>query len=743
MSLSRASFLALVGCAFCGLLSCSGPKDLPNQGEPYILSASTTLEVGEKAALSFHLGKALPTLPSITWLCDGGTLLQGRVKNEVIYEAPLVEGHYTVRARAQSGNFTRDAELFIQVGSLSPASAEKPGGQSGNSEVRARANGSQGLASERHDKTRGPLARGYNGPSPLYRRVIGAGQDASLFLKYRVDATYGQVPSVLYRLDDGFLRRQDMCFEGASASFGYYMAELPSFYRLSGYSFLPEGMHVLLDAGGGSDGEASLPEWFRGLNVAQLSPTQLGLGTDLTEKALAQRLDSLKSMGFTALDLLVTDQKELSRCTAGFLDMAKTRSLHTILDLSSLSRALSAPELLDSLPNEVISSPALSGIILGRDQLRSDALARLGSSLARLRRQNPEFVLFLNGASAQGLGDEGAKARMIRSSAFSDAVLPFLGQFDSGREFLSLLNDVGNSDGIRSSLYDPLVMDREFSLALSRATGGLAENERDALTRMAIALLYTAPGIPQVALFDASAPKDEGQPEKYAWIGRSKSSLDFLRAILRLRSLNPALAYGAFEALPHEGSLAAFCRWDSKNRYLIIANPSADELSLDIGSRELGLGSGERLRRILDCQPKLLSLDPMSLSPKVDGFRLVLKPRSFAIYAMASHEIPLQAAQRPRITSIFPPDHARDVPADSRVVLEFSEEMDQASVLQGFTISPEIDGHFIWNSRVCSFLPELSFTRGQVYTVRLSRSLRAQRGGYSLQEGKTFGFSVH
>src|SRR5437867_2584420 len=77
------------------------------------------------------------------------------------------------------------------------------------------------------------------------------------------------------------------------------------------------------------------------------------------------------------------------------------------------------------------------------------------------------------------------------------------------------------------------------------------------------------------------------------------------------------------------------------------------------------------------------------------------------------------------------------------IVITFSEPMNRASVEQGFSITPGIDGSFVWSSdfRTVSFVPTRELQSGTTYAVVIDSSAR-DLAGNTMAGSKTFQFST-
>src|SRR5881296_3324319 len=101
------------------------------------------------------------------------------------------------------------------------------------------------------------------------------------------------------------------------------------------------------------------------------------------------------------------------------------------------------------------------------------------------------------------------------------------------------------------------------------------------------------------------------------------------------------------------------------------------------------------------------------------------------------------------IVDVLPPSvtDSRPVGANTNltpwIVITFSEPMNRASVEQAFSITPGIDGSFVWSSdfRTVSFVPTRELQSGTTYAVVIDSSAR-DLAGNTMVGSKTFQFST-
>lgn len=82
----------------------------------------------------------------------------------------------------------------------------------------------------------------------------------------------------------------------------------------------------------------------------------------------------------------------------------------------------------------------------------------------------------------------------------------------------------------------------------------------------------------------------------------------------------------------------------------------------------------------------------------------------------------------PRLEDVSPADGAASIPATAAVRLTFRTSMDHASVEEGLTFSPVVEGTATWEGTLLTFTPALAWPSDAVVTVRLAAGARSARG---------------
>lgn len=91
------------------------------------------------------------------------------------------------------------------------------------------------------------------------------------------------------------------------------------------------------------------------------------------------------------------------------------------------------------------------------------------------------------------------------------------------------------------------------------------------------------------------------------------------------------------------------------------------------------------------------------------------------------------------ISSVYPPDKAVDVPVYVSIQIHFKESMDKESVIDGFSISPAIQGGFDWKDKpgyygtVLEFNPAYNLLPGTAYIIELDTQVQDTAGNHLTQ----------
>ena len=79
----------------------------------------------------------------------------------------------------------------------------------------------------------------------------------------------------------------------------------------------------------------------------------------------------------------------------------------------------------------------------------------------------------------------------------------------------------------------------------------------------------------------------------------------------------------------------------------------------------------------------------------------------------------------PSLSDGFMPDETRKLSTGTAFTFHFTQAMDQASVEAAYSISPKIDGQFIWlDSKTFQFAPAKPLSIGDSYRVTIGAQSR-------------------
>lgn len=142
--------------------------------------------------------------------------------------------------------------------------------------------------------------------------------------------------------------------------------------------------------------------------------------------------------------------------------------------------------------------------------------------------------------------------------------------------------------------------------------------ENMARMRLAVALLFTYPGVPCVYYGDEIGMVGTHDPDnrrcmiwdQSAW---NSDLLAYFKLLMRLRRSSPALSHGGFQLLYAEGDTLAFMREDPRERLLIVARRAEDELAA-LPVRYAALPDGARLHELLTGAEGVVSGGMLSLA---------------------------------------------------------------------------------------------------------------------------------
>jgi alpha-glucosidase len=136
--------------------------------------------------------------------------------------------------------------------------------------------------------------------------------------------------------------------------------------------------------------------------------------------------------------------------------------------------------------------------------------------------------------------------------------------------------------------------------------------------RLAVALLFTYPGVPCVYYGDEIGMVGTDDPDnrrcmiwdQAAWNSELRA---YFQQLIRLRRSSPALAHGGFQLLHAENNTLVFIREAPEERLLVVARRAADELDA-LPVRAAALPDGTHLRELLTGVESVVSGGMLSLA---------------------------------------------------------------------------------------------------------------------------------
>jgi len=102
---------------------------------------------------------------------------------------------------------------------------------------------------------------------------------------------------------------------------------------------------------------------------------------------------------------------------------------------------------------------------------------------------------------------------------------------------------------------------------------------------------------------------------------------------------------------------------------------------------------------------------------------------------------PRQFAAAPTVTSFSPPDGATNVAPDTPIRITFDQDMDEASVVKAFTLTPAVSGSTTWEGKTFVFMPHAGWQAGVTYIITVSPVARSSVFR-SLDQPVSFRFTV-
>jgi glycosidase len=533
-----------------------------------------------------------------------------------------------------------------------------------------------------------------------------------------------------------------------------------------------------------NDPKGTRTEWNTAIAPGEASKP---LGGDI--EGITRKLEYLRTLGVDALlidplfggDLKVegrysqTDLSDPDQKLADFITRTRARGLKVILDTDIPGLDMKAKEKDFLVFAQGWVNKSMAAGLRPPKMTGKSADAFYPQFRDQLKSANPDTVL-LSPFSSKDRGAWDLSDEYDDPNAFSSLISGFL----TGRDLGGKKSTAAKGDGLlflrsiaqaQASMPQSVLSCAVLALdepGFARLATRLEANEREekgntgqentdsnpdsdlswlAAYREAVLFQMSLPGAPLILYGGETALEGAAQADSlrgYPWGRENKELIALYRDLNGLRKSYSALRTGSYHSLSaNAAGLVSYLRWDIKSKLIIAVNGSKDPQTLEIDAALAGMQNGDRLRAVFSFTENGHSLSGPSYSVKDGKLAISLSSRSGMIILCPSpKEISPSVEKRPQLRRIFPADKAKDLAPDTRIIMEFSEEMEQSSILEAFRILPEVKGSFVWNGYTCTFVPEGQFEPKTDYSVSLDKELRSSSGGFALKEGRNFSFSV-
>ncbi|MDP3179641.1 MAG: Ig-like domain-containing protein, partial [Spirochaetaceae bacterium] len=311
------------------------------------------------------------------------------------------------------------------------------------------------------------------------------------------------------------------------------------------------------------------------------------------------------------------------------------------------------------------------------------------------------------------------------------------------------MNELDNHDHSRFLTRTSGFVDDERSTLDASPQEMASVNVNKGILKEATIIQMCMPGAPTIYYGDEAGLAGFTDPDDrrtYPWGREDAELVSFFKDAIAVHKEVSALRTGSFAVLS-SGTLGtfAFGRWDRATRAVIAVNNRRDARKMTVSVEALGLVDGEKLSL------ELLSDREGHSRPRTehliaDGAVVVDVPAfggAVLVSRQGSRESEPVVTSRPRVKSVYPKDGsiARTGPAPVEIAIEFTEPMSQRSIAGAFSISPAAPGNFVWNGNRAIFVPARPLPPGS-YSAKLEPSVSALRGGFRLDRGYEWSFSV-
>ncbi|GEM_PF-2683314 len=122
-----------------------------------------------------------------------------------------------------------------------------------------------------------------------------------------------------------------------------------------------------------------------------------------------------------------------------------------------------------------------------------------------------------------------------------------------------------------------------------------------------------------------------------------------------------------------------------------------------------------------------------------NNFNQATHPASNAV--TNPHSFTVTDSTRPEILWVHPPDGSVNVPLRTAITAKFSEQMDQTTVNNAFSISPSVPGVLSWVDDAITFTPSQGLAQNTVYTVTIT-NMAADMAGNTMLNTYVWSFTT-
>jgi Glycosidases len=309
------------------------------------------------------------------------------------------------------------------------------------------------------------------------------------------------------------------------------------------------------------------------------------------------------------------------------------------------------------------------------------------------------------------------------------------------------MNELDNHDHSRFLTRTSLFVDDKRSTADVSPQDQAGVGVNKGILKEATLVQMCMPGAPTLYYGDEAGLVGFTDPDDrrtYPWGSEDQELLGFFKDAIALHKEYSAFKTGSFAILASSDSgLFSFGRWDRSSRILVAINNNAEAQELSIPVAAIGMEEGESMKLVLSADREGHSR-PGAAAIVTDGSISVTVPAYGGIVlasASGAKEPEAVVRARPSLKSLSPEPKSASVSRNAVIAMSFSEPMVQRDIASAFAITPKVDGRFVWNGEVASFVPASPLPSGS-YTVTVSGEIRALRGGFKLGQATSWSFTV-